>query len=419
MTLGQRIQELRKQRGMSQEALGDALGVSRQAVSKWEGDNGIPELDTLIAMSRLFEVTVGQLLGVEEATEQKCETANDPEEDKEDHVEAVLRRYVEQTTKKDDRPWISRWGWAVSAAIILTTAFLVMFAQLGSLRSTVRLLRSDLSNLQVNVSNNQNSLSGQIRSTIYDVLAEEANPLSTYDWDIVDFDLDDQTATLRLSATMKEYAAGSKMQFCAAWQKVDDTEGQTTGEWVDGPNFQSEITLPLNHNTAISIRVEDADGNIKEYVIPTPIHELHPDNFRLYARNLITPFAITTKGYGITSQTAKAEQAYIVIESIFPDFFWPEKAEVTAYVNDVEVMSEIMTITPSGREKQVFNASIKDTYYDLTLENGDTLEIVLVVADNLGRTEQFTTDSMSVQNGELQRKDLADRLISTQKVKGI
>lgn len=404
MTLGQRIQELRKQRGMSQEALGDALGVSRQAVSKWEVDNGIPELDTLIAMSRLFEVTVGQLLGVEEAAEQKRETANEPEENKEDHVEAVLRRYVEQTTKKDERSWFERWGKTVTEAIVVTTVFVVMLSMLLSLRSTVKLLQSDLSRLQVDVSNNQSNLTGTIRNTIYDVLAEEANPLSTYDWDIVDFDLDDQTATLRLNATMKEYAAGSKMQFCAAWKKVDDTEGQTTGEWVDGPNFQSEITLPLNHNTAISIRVEDADGNIKEYVIPTPIHELHPDNFHLYARNLITPFAITTKGFGITSQTAKAEQAYIVIESIFPDFFWPEKAEVTAYVNDVEVMSEIMTITPSGREKQVFNASIKDTYYDLTLENGDTLEIVLVVTDNLGRTQHFTTDSMSVQNGELQRK---------------
>lgn len=406
MTLGQRIQELRKQRGMSQEALGDALGVSRQAVSKWEGDNGIPELDTLITMSRIFEVTVGQLLGVEEATEQKHEAANEVEEDKENQVEAVLRRYVEQTNKKDERPWISRWGWAVSAAIVLTTAFIVMFAQLGSLRSTVRLLRSDLSNLQVNVSNSQNSLSGQIRSTIYDVLAEEANPLSTFDWDIVDFDLDDQTATLHLNATMKEYAAGSKMQFCAAWQKVDDTEGQTTGDWVDGPNFQSEITLPLNHNTVISIRVEDADGNIKEYVIPTPILELHPDNFHLYARNLTTPFAITTKGFGITTETARAEQAYVIIESVFPDFFWPEKAELTAYVNDVEVMSEIMTLAPSEREEQVFNASIKDTYYELTLENGDTLEIVLVVTDNLGRTEQYA-DSVNVQDGELLRKPAA------------
>lgn len=406
MTLGQRIQELRKQRGMSQEALGDALGVSRQAVSKWEGDNGIPELDTLIAMSRLFEVTVGQLLGVEEPGEQKSEAANDSDENKEDQVETVLRRYVEQTNKKDERPWISRWGWAVSAAIILTTAFIVMFAQLGSLRSTVRLLRSDLSNLQVNVSNSQSNLSGQIRNTIYDVLAEEANPLSTFDWDIVDFDLDDQTATLCLNATMKEYVAGSKMQFCAAWQKVDDTEGQTTGNWVDGPNFQSEITLPLNHNTAISIRVADPDGNIKEHVIPTPIHELHPDNFHLYACNLTTPFAITTKGFGITTETARAEQAYVIIESVFPDFFWPEKAELTAYVNDVEVMNEVMTIAPSEREEQVFNASIKDTYYELTLENGDTLEIVLVVTDNLGRTEQYA-DSLNVQDGELQRKPAA------------
>lgn len=406
MTLGQRIQELRKQRGMSQEALGDALGVSRQAVSKWEGDNGIPELDTLIAMSRLFEVTVGQLLGVEEAAEQKRETVNESEENKEDQVEAVLRRYVEQTTKKEECSWFERWGKTVTEAIVVTTVFVVMLSMLLSLRSTVKLLQSDLSRLQVDVSNNQSNLTGTIRNTIYDVLAEEANLLSTFDWDIVDFDLDDQTATLSLNATMKEYAAGSKMQFCAAWQKVDDTEGQTTGDWVDGPNFQSEITLPLNHNTVISIRVEDADGNIKEQVIQTPLYELHPDNFHLYARNLTTPFAITTKGFGIISQTAKAEQAYIVIESIFPDFFWPEKAEVTAYVNDVEVMSEVMTITPSGREKQVFNASIKDTYYDLTLENGDTLEIVLVVTDNLGRTEQYA-DSMNVQDGELQRKPAA------------
>lgn len=66
MTLGQRIQEYRKAAGLSQEALGEELGVSRQAVSKWESDGGVPELDTLIAMSRRFGVTLGALLGVEE-----------------------------------------------------------------------------------------------------------------------------------------------------------------------------------------------------------------------------------------------------------------------------------------------------------------------------------------------------------------
>ena len=117
MTLGQRIQELRKQWGMSQESLGEALGVSRQAVSKWEGDNGIPELDSLSAMSRLFEITVGQLLGIEDPAEQENETVNETDEDK---VESVLRRYVEQTRPPRETPasWLSKWGWIPAAALL-------------------------------------------------------------------------------------------------------------------------------------------------------------------------------------------------------------------------------------------------------------------------------------------------------------
>ena len=50
-TLGRRIQEARKAAGLSQESLGERLGVSRQAVSKWEADAAVPELENLIAMS--------------------------------------------------------------------------------------------------------------------------------------------------------------------------------------------------------------------------------------------------------------------------------------------------------------------------------------------------------------------------------
>lgn len=64
-TLGRRIQEARKAAGLSQESLGERLGVSRQAVSKWEADAAVPELENLIAMSRIFGVTIGALLGVE------------------------------------------------------------------------------------------------------------------------------------------------------------------------------------------------------------------------------------------------------------------------------------------------------------------------------------------------------------------
>ena len=66
MTLGQRIAQKRKEPGLSQEALGDRLGVSRQSIYKWESDSALPEIDKLIALSKLFGVTVGWLLGMEE-----------------------------------------------------------------------------------------------------------------------------------------------------------------------------------------------------------------------------------------------------------------------------------------------------------------------------------------------------------------
>ncbi|MBE6924889.1 MAG: helix-turn-helix transcriptional regulator [Ruminococcaceae bacterium] len=64
-TLGTRIAQRRKMLGLSQEAFGEKMGVSRQAISKWESDTAVPEVDRLIEMSKLFEVSVGWLLGTE------------------------------------------------------------------------------------------------------------------------------------------------------------------------------------------------------------------------------------------------------------------------------------------------------------------------------------------------------------------
>lgn len=64
MTLGERILNYRKRAGLSQERLAELLGVSRQAVSKWEGDAAQPELDKIVALARLFGITTDQpLLG--------------------------------------------------------------------------------------------------------------------------------------------------------------------------------------------------------------------------------------------------------------------------------------------------------------------------------------------------------------------
>ena len=63
MTLGQRIQELRKQQNLSQEELGTRLGVSRQAVSRWENGETVPNTETLKLLSKEFDVSINTLLG--------------------------------------------------------------------------------------------------------------------------------------------------------------------------------------------------------------------------------------------------------------------------------------------------------------------------------------------------------------------
>jgi len=66
MNIADRIQYLRKQKGLSQEELADKIGVSRQAVSKWESEQSTPDLDKIIVMSDLFEVTTDYILkGIE------------------------------------------------------------------------------------------------------------------------------------------------------------------------------------------------------------------------------------------------------------------------------------------------------------------------------------------------------------------
>ena len=69
MTLGQRIQEHRLRLGLSQAGLGEKLGVSRQAVSRWEADGAVPDTDKLIALSKLFGLTLNELLQVESPPE--------------------------------------------------------------------------------------------------------------------------------------------------------------------------------------------------------------------------------------------------------------------------------------------------------------------------------------------------------------
>ena len=77
MNIADRIQILRKSRGISQEELADKIGVSRQAVSKWESEQSTPDIDKIILLSNYFDVTTDYLLKGIEPTADMPKNEND------------------------------------------------------------------------------------------------------------------------------------------------------------------------------------------------------------------------------------------------------------------------------------------------------------------------------------------------------
>ena len=140
MTLGQRIQEYRLRLELSQEALGERLGVSRQAVSKWEADAAVPDTDKLIALSKLFGLTLNELLQVEgpEGADPAAE-----------HVlDAVPQDRGDGGT---GRRWFRRLlpGLAVLAPLLGLTAMVVSFGRtMGQLSDRIARLELRVSQLE-------------------------------------------------------------------------------------------------------------------------------------------------------------------------------------------------------------------------------------------------------------------------------
>lgn len=84
MELNEKLQQLRKQRGLTQEELAEMLYVSRTAISKWESGRGYPSIDSLKAISKLFAISIddllssGELMSIAETDQkEKTETMRD------------------------------------------------------------------------------------------------------------------------------------------------------------------------------------------------------------------------------------------------------------------------------------------------------------------------------------------------------
>ena len=90
MEFNEKLQELRKQKGLTQEELAEQLYVSRTAVSKWESGRGYPGIDSIRAIAAFFSVTVDQLLSSDQVLELACKDGQQKENQFRDRAVGLL-----------------------------------------------------------------------------------------------------------------------------------------------------------------------------------------------------------------------------------------------------------------------------------------------------------------------------------------
>lgn len=255
MTIGQRIAHQRKELGLSQEALGDQLGVSRQSIYKWESDSALPEIDKLIALSRLFGVSVGWLLGVEDPPE-PAGPEGELTETQLKMVEEIVGRYIAAQPKPRKR---RRWPWAL-AGLALCLVLFSLFDRLGRMDDQYVDLRNSVYRVESSVNGQIGSISGQVE----EILKAQNSLTADYGVQLKLVSLrdggDNGLALFSAYAVPKTYQVGMTAEFSIE----NDTGGVHTvpvALGVDGKTFSADsIATRLTDSIRLSVTFISADG---------------------------------------------------------------------------------------------------------------------------------------------------------------
>lgn len=257
MTTGQRIALKRKEAGLSQETLGAELGVSRQSIYKWESDTALPEIDKLVALSRRFGVTVGWLLGVEEAPE----TASAPDSGELTDaqlkmVEEITERYLAAQTAPKPR---KKWPYVLAALAVLCAAYNIY----DSIRTIGRQfdgVYNRINQMECSMSNQVYSISGQVE----EILKQQNALTADYGTELVSADLSKNAVTFSVYAVPKTYVEGMRVEFSvdnghSSNSKTVLSEPDQNGQPVS-EKFSAELTCELTDDIAITAVFVMPDG---------------------------------------------------------------------------------------------------------------------------------------------------------------
>ena len=243
MTLGQNIQTARKAKGISQEALAEKIGVSRQALGKWEKDTALPGVDNLQALAKELGVSVDALLGCAAPdTAAPAVTLN------------ALRDLLDARDAEACRRRRGAWLAAAAAAALLLAVGGGMAARLQTrldgLAGQYGYLSSEVSRTNSDLSARMQELQNAVRQGESTVLDWGWHPLASLQ--------DDGKMPVEVYVKPRTEQQGAAVTLCVT--NGSDTALYAMQRGQDGVYTAQELVFALGQNYALSVQWTNPDG---------------------------------------------------------------------------------------------------------------------------------------------------------------
>lgn len=244
MTLGQNLQAARKAKGLSQETLAEQIGVSRQALGKWEKDTALPGLDNLQAAAQVLGVSVDTLLGTEAASPAPAVTLDAMRD-------LLAARDAEQ--RKHRRLWgLLGAAAAVVVVLLLVVQNLAYQRKMQSLTDSYAMLQSQLSSTTADLSTRMDELQDAVRQGKSTVLEWRWVPV-----DKLHRDVQSSWMPVLVQVTPSESTTGMTARLSVTY---GDTTELHNMDVLAGDIYQAQLVFTVGQTYDLTIQWTAADG---------------------------------------------------------------------------------------------------------------------------------------------------------------
>lgn len=243
MTLGQNLQAARKAKGLSQETLAERIGVSRQALGKWEKDTALPGLDNLQAAAQVLGVSVDTLLGTGCA----------------DPAPAVTLDAMRDLLAARDAEQRRRRLWGLLGAAGAIVAVLLLVVQNMTYQRKMQSLTDSYANLQQQLSSTTAALTARM-DELQDAVRQGKSTVMDWHWiplDKLHKDVQNGWMPVLVQVTPSESTAGMTARLSVTY---GDTTGLYDMDELPGSCYQAQLVFEVGQTYELTVQWTAPDG---------------------------------------------------------------------------------------------------------------------------------------------------------------